>query len=269
MGYDITMWGADLGVTGAALGTACAEYITAFLMLWYAGFKSDILRFKNGGKWKIRKTNLKTAVKISLPSALEHCVVCGAYICTTLIIAPLGTVSVAANSLAITAESFCYMPGYGIGSASTTLVGQSLGAGKTDVAKRFSHTAIILGVSIMGAMAIVMYFAAPWMFSLLTPDEAVRALGTKILRIEAFAEPLYAASIVCTGALRGAGDTFVPSILNLASMWGVRITLSFILVPILGLTGAWIAMAVELCVRGILFLIRVYRGKWLKKKIIV
>ena len=267
VGYDITLWGADLGVTGAALGTACAEYITAFLMFWVAGFKSDILRFKNGGTWKIRKINIRTAFKISLPSALEHSVMCGAYICTTLIIAPLGTVAVAANSLAITAESFCYMPGYGIGSASTTLIGQSIGAGRTDAAKRFSSVAIILGVSIMALMGVIMYFGASWMFSLLTPDSSVQALGSKILRIEAFAEPLYAASIVCTGVLRGAGDTLVPSVVNLVSMWGVRITLSFILVPSMGLTGAWVAMAVELCVRGILFLIRVYRGKWLNKKL--
>lgn len=267
LGSQFNMWGAGLGVTGAALGTALAEYITAFLMLWIAGFKSDILRFKNGGSWKLRRNNIRTAFKISLPSALEHSVMCGAYICTTLIIAPIGTVSVAANSLAITAESFCYMPGYGIGSASTTIIGQSIGAGRLDAAKKFSFVAIILGVCIMAVMGVIMYFGAAWMFSFLTPDSAVRTLGSKILRIEAFAEPLYAASIVCTGVLRGAGDTFVPSVISLVSMWGVRITLSLILVPVMGLTGAWIAMAVELCVRGILFLIRVQRGKWLNKKL--
>ncbi|MBP3267975.1 MAG: MATE family efflux transporter, partial [Ruminococcus sp.] len=84
--------------------------------------------------------------------------------------------------------------------------------------------------------------------------------------IEAFAEPLYAASIVCSGVLRGAGDTLAPSIINLLSMWGVRIVLSLILVSGMGLVGIWLAMAIELCCRGILMLIRTINGKWLKRK---
>ena len=107
------------------------------------------------------------------------------------------------------------------------------------------------------------------MFAVLTPSPEVRSLGTDVLRIVAFSEPLYAASIVSAGALRGAGDTLVPSILNLVSMWGVRITLSFILVPYLGLYGIWIAMCTELCVRGVLFLIRLHKGKWANKRVIV
>ena len=93
-------------------------------------------------------------------------------------------------------------------------------------------------------------------------------MGTRVLRIEAFAEPMFAASIVAAGALRGAGDTLVPSIMNLASMWGVRITLSLILAPQLGLIGVWLAMCVELCVRGGLFLIRLLRGKWLTGRLV-
>ena len=68
------------------------------------------------------------------------------------------------------------------------------------------------------------------------------------------------------GALRGAGDTLVPTLLNIATMWGVRITLSLLLVPTMGLAGVWVAMLVELCVRGALFLVRLKRGKWLERK---
>ena len=113
-----------------------------------------------------------------------------------------------------------------------------------------------------------MYLLAPWMFSLLTPDPAIRALGTDVLRIEAFAEPLFAVSIITAGALRGAGDTLAPSILNLVSMWGVRITASIFLAPRMGLIGVWAAMCGELCFRGILFLIRLLRGRWLEGKTI-
>ena len=105
------------------------------------------------------------------------------------------------------------------------------------------------------------------MFRMLTPDPEVRALGAQVLRIEAFAEPLFAVSIVAAGALRGAGDTLVPSILNLVSMWGVRITLATLLAPRMGLAGVWLAMCLELCARGILFLIRLLRGRWLEKTV--
>ena len=171
--------------------------------------------------------------------------------------------AVAADSLGVTAESFCYMPGYGIGSAATTLVGQSIGAERRDLARRFANLSVALGVAIMACTGALMYLLAPWLFSLLTPDPAIRELGSRVLRIEAFAEPLFAASIVVAGALRGAGDTLVPSILNLVSMWGVRITAASLLAPRMGLVGVWLAMCVELCVRGVLFLVRLLRGKWL------
>ena len=121
-------------------------------------------------------------------------------------------------------------------------MGQSLGAKRKDLARRYARLSVLLAVILMAAMALVMFFAAPLVFAMLTPDPAVRELGVRVLRIEAFAEPLYAVSIAAAGALRGAGDTFVPSLLNLASMWGVRITAATILAPRLGLTGVWLAM---------------------------
>ena len=120
----------------------------------------------------------------------------------------------------------------------------------------------------MSVMGILMFLFAPHMFAMLTPDEEVRVIGAQILRIEAFAEPLYAASIVVAGALRGAGDTRIPSIINLVSMWGVRITAAALLAPMIGLRGVWLAMCGELCFRGVLFLIRLKRGKWLYNSII-
>jgi Na+-driven multidrug efflux pump len=148
------------------------------------------------------------------------------------------------------------MPGYGIASAATALIGQSLGAGKKKVATRFANLTILLGCFVMTAAGVLMYLIAPLVFQMLTPDVQVQELAVRVLRIELLAEPLYAISIVASGALRGAGDSFIPSILNLISIWGVRLTLALFLVREWGLTGVWIAMCVELCVRGILMLLR-------------
>lgn len=255
----ITIAGAGLGVSGAALGTALSEVIIAVLMLFAACTKSDYLRLTPRARKKWNPVYYKKALYISLPLAFEHIVLCGAQVALTHIISPLGTVAIAANTLAVTAESLCYMPGYGVGSAATTLVGQSLGAGKQELAKRYAWLSVMLGVGIMTIMGILMFLFSPCMFTLLTSDAEVRLLGTRILRIEAFAEPLYAASIVAAGALRGAGDTRIPSILNLVSMWGVRITAAALLAPRVGLQGVWLAMCGELCFRGVLFLIRLKR----------
>ena len=100
---------------------------------------------------------------------------------------------------------------------------------------------------------------------ILTPEAEVIALGVKVLRIEAFAEPLYGASIVVAGVLRGAGDTLMSSVLSLVSLWCVRIPLSFLLVGNYGLVGIWVAMCLELCFRGIIFLVRLIRGKWMHR----
>jgi Na+-driven multidrug efflux pump len=183
----------------------------------------------------------------------------------TRIVAPLGTVAIAANSFAVTAESLCYMPGYGLGTAATTLVGQSIGAKRKDLAKSFSWITTFMGMAIMGAAGIVMYFICPWLFQFLAPVQEVQTLGIRVLRIELLAEPLFGASIVASGCLRGAGDTLIPSIMNLASMWGVRITLAALLAGTMGLTGVWIAMCVELCFRGAIFLIRLKFGHWMDK----
>jgi Na+-driven multidrug efflux pump len=95
----------------------------------------------------------------------------------------------------------------------------------------------------------------------------VRSLGTTILRIETFAEPLYAASMVAAGALRGAGDTLVPSVFTLLSNWGVRIPALQFVAPRFGLVGCWTVMALELCLRGSLFLVRLLRDRWLDKSL--
>lgn len=264
----ISIPGAGLCVAGAALGTALAEWVTAFLMAAAVCFRSPALRLRRGEPWRLERSCMRNAARIAVPMAFEHMVMCGAQIVSTRIVAPLGTVSVAANSLAVTAESLCYMPGYGIAAAATTLVGQSVGAGRRPLARRYARLSVLLAVLVMSGLAFLMFLLAPAVFSLLTPDPAVQSLGAFVLRIEAFAEPLYAVSISASGAMRGAGDTRIPSVLNLVSMWGVRITAAALLAPRLGLAGVWLAMCAELCVRGILFLVRLLRGRWLENDFI-
>ena len=273
-----------LGVMGAAMGTAVAELITALMMLYFLLWRSDSLRLFNrhtehsehqaeaarqGEKLEnFRPTAdvVSTAIKIGAPMGLQHLLMGSAQVVSTIIVAPLGTVAIAANSMAITVESLCYMPGYGIAEAATTLVGQSIGAGQRLLTRSFAYMSVVLGITVMTVMGVLMYVFAPELMAFMTPVEAIITEGAQALRIEAWAEPMFAATIVCNGIFIGAGDTLKPAIMSLSSMWGVRLTLAYYLAPRYGLRGMWTAMAIDLIFRGLVFLIRLFRGRWAKTK---
>ena len=210
------------------------------------------------------KRVLFNALKVSAPMTLEHGVICGAQIMVTIIVAPLGVAAIAANSFAVPAEALCYMPGYGIADAATTLTGQSYGAGRKDLARSFGYITVCSGMVIMTLMGIIMWIAAPVLMDLFTPVKEIAHLGSHALRIEAWAEPMFAASIVAYGVMIGVGDTILPAIMNFGSIWLVRIPLAAILAPTMGLAGVWTAMCIELSFRGAIFLWRLIKGSWLK-----
>lgn len=253
------------GVVGAAMGTALSYICISLPNLYLSACKNRMLNLRQDYvRFHWVKEYVQRACKISIPIAIQNILMSGAQIVSTMIVAPLGNIAIAAHSFAITAESLCYMPGYGIGDAATTLVGQTHGAGRIDLCKNFAYMTVGLGMLVMALMGVIMYVFAPEMIGVLSPVEAIRQLGTTCLRIEAFAEPFFAASIVTYCVCVGAGDTFKPAAINLGTMWLVRLTLAYGLSKSYGLEGVWIAMATELTFRGVLFLIRLFRGSWMK-----
>ena len=255
-----------MGVMGAAVGTGVAMLVTACAMMYFLIVKSKMLLLVGRpGSFKPKEDTIRTAVKIGAPMGLQHLLMGGAYIVSTMIVAPLGTIAMAAHSLAITVESLCYMPGYGIAEAATTLVGQGIGAGQRLLTRSFARMSVALGIGVMTLMGVLMWIFAPELMALMSPVEEVIALGTQVLRIEAWAEPMFAAAIVCNGVFIGAGDTIIPAIMSLGSMWAVRLTLAATLAPKFGLKGVWTAMAIELLFRGSIFLTRLFKGNWAEK----
>ena len=178
-------FGFGLGVMGAALGTTAAEIVTTIIMFYVLMFRTPMLS-KGYGTDSDEKAGLATIKKsfvLSLPVTFENVVMFGAMITITRIVAPLGVVAVAANAFAITAESLCYMPAYGIEEAATALVGQSIGAGRGKLALSFGRISVAFGMGIMAFTGLLMFIFAPFMIGILTPDPAVRELGVTILRI--------------------------------------------------------------------------------------
>ena len=250
------------GVLGAGMGTALACALVSLAMAWCCCVRNAQLRLQRGETHAFRPEILKKAFRIGAPVAVQEIAMNGAMVASTMILAPLGAAAIAANSFAVTAESLCYMPGYGVGSAATTLVGRSVGAGDAAQARRYGNICTALGGALMGCTGLLMMIFCSFVFRLLTPVAEVRTLAAQALRIGLLAEPLFGVSIAAAGALRGAGDTLVPSLLNLGSIWIIRLGLSLLLVGKLGLRGMWIAMAIELCVRGTLMLWRQKTSKF-------
>ena len=263
--WGITVWGAGLGVPGAALGTALATVVGGLLALCILLFREGPLCIRKPGSWKITRACIRNLGKVGVPLAAERAALSSAQVLQVRIVSQLGTVAIAANSLGVSAESLCYMAGYGIQGAAIALIGQAVGAHRKDMAKRFAWLCTLMGMGIMTLTGAGLFAFAPALMSIFTADAAVIALGARVLRIEAFAEPMFGASIVASGAMQGAGDSTACFVLNLVSMWGIRLTLAFLLAPRLGLMGVWGAMCCELSIRGLLFLIRLARGKWLEK----
>ncbi len=265
LGHPLTMPGAGLGVVGAALGTAIAGLVVSLLMLYYLVFRSNELKLtQDKGTFKPKWGVFKKSVSISTPMGLQHIMMCSASIVITGIVAPLGSIALAANSFGITAESLCYMSGYGIADAATTLIGQSLGAGRKQLTRSFAWITVLSGMTIMGVMAVLMYVFATQLMGFMSPVPEVVELGARCLRVEAWAEPLFAAAIICYGVFVGAGYTLVPCGINLVSMWIVRLGLSALMVTSMGLYGVWMAMAIELCFRGTVYLLWLSSKRWMK-----
>ena len=258
-----------LGVTEAGteyMGTIkSAAGIGGLLALGVLLLRDGPLCIRKPGSWRITSACLRNLWRVGTPLAAERAALSSAQVLLVRIVSGLGTVAIAANSLGVSAEGLCYMAGYGIQDASIALIGQAVGAHRRDMAKRFAWLCTMMGIGIMALSGVGLWLFAPALMGIFTADAAVIALGAQVLRIEAFAEPMFGASIVASGAMQGAGDSTGCFLLNLFSMWGVRLTLAFLLAPRLGLVGVWAARCIELCIRGALFLIRLARGKWLDK----
>ncbi len=264
-GIEFVMPGAGLGVKGAAISTAIATTLSGMIVLSVLLIRKSPLKSTTRGGWRPDIRILRQALRIGAPLALERATLSLGQITLTVLVTHIGTIALAAHHLAITAESITYMPVSGFSIAATTLVAQSLGAEKRDLALKFAKRCLGYGVVLMTITGAGMFIFARELMAFFTADAQVIALGAGVLRIEAFAEPFFAISIVTSGILRGAGDTKWPFIFSLIGMWAVRLLPASILILVFGfgLKAAWSCMVADLVVRGVLNILRFTRGHWM------
>jgi len=262
----ITVWGAGLGVAGAAIATSISLAVSGGIMLLSMFRRKDGFCLSLREEWKPDLPLVRQVTRLGLPYIAERFAINFGQLTTTWIIGTVGTVAVAANHIAVTAEGLCYLPAYGISYAATTLVGQSVGAGDIEGARKYGSLSGKCGFLLCAVTGTMLFLFAPQLASVFNKDPAVVAEAAKVLRIIAPVEPLFATFIVMAGALRGAGDTKFPMFLCLGCMWGVRV----IIAPILvfgfgvGLAGVWTAMGADLVCRGLGCILRWKSGRWSK-----
>ena len=260
-GMSFTVPGAGWGVAGAAIATTISTAITGLGISYTALFRKPDCRISLHDSFKPDREIIHRALELGVPTALEHATVSAGQIVVTRINATLGTVALAADHVAVTAEGLSYMPADGISYAATALVGQSYGAQEFEDAHRFGKLSGLTGLAFSTVMGVMLFIFATPLASIFSSDPAVIELAAQMLRIVAIAEPLFGVAIVMSGALRGLGDTRFPLVISLIGMWGVRCVLAPTLVFgfKMGLAGSWIAMVCDLCVRGLLCALRFKR----------
>ena len=244
-GLRIPMWGAGLGVVGAAAATALSFVLGGVLLLRALWRHKEIS--PRGYPLKPDKAVLLPCLKIAVPAVLQRFATSLGYVIFASLINSLGEVSTAAHTVANTVESAFYIPGYGMQTAAATLTGNAVGAKERGKIKTLSRVIVTLEIAMMLVSGGLLFAFAPQMVRLFSKDPEVIRLGATVLRMVALSEPFYGVSIVTEGMLQGAGKTVVPFIFNIICMWGVRIGGTLVCTKMcgLGLIAAWGCMIAD------------------------
>lgn len=258
-----------LGVTGAAVATSLARAVGGFIFLVVLIRGRGPVRLNLARLYQINFSVIGRILRIGIPTALERVILSFGLIFYMRIVASLGTAAFAAHTIAINAESISFMPALGFATAATTLVGQNLGAKNPEAAARNGWEAAKIGGVVMGVMGLIFFLFPTAFMQLYTTEADVIRLGSTSLRIIALAQIPMAIAFIISGALRGAGDTRPMMYITGFCVWVIRLGLTYIFVRSLGLglTGAWLAMAIDWIGRGFFAALRFRSGKWKEIKV--
>lgn len=264
-------WGVPrMGTSGAAVATVVGQGISMLLVLRLLarGNRGLSVDFKN---YKFDFPAIKQVLKIGLPASLQMFFRSVANVVLIGLVAGFGTVAIAAFGIVMRINFNILMPAFALGVAAATMVGQNMGAGKIKRAKKSAWIATVLDIMIMTVIGIIFFFFSKEVISIFSKEVAVIKLGSDFIRTCSLFYIFIAFGLVLNRALAGAGDTLVPMLLTLFSLWGFLLPVAFYLAKFtpLGLEGIWMAVAASYAVNGILVLIWFEIGRWKHIKTVV
>lgn len=263
--WSIPMFGAGLGVAGAAISTGVSWFIGGTALTVMLFVKKDPTRNSLKDSYKPDMEVLSRVVKLSIPAMLERMCMSLSGIVVTKSIATFETHVIAANTVYSTAESLSFMPAFAFATACTTLVGQSLGAKKPMLAKKYAHMTTLIGIIVMLFAGAALYVFAEPLVKFINSDTDVVPLAKRCLQIVAFVQPVQVIAWILAGALRGAGDTKWPFYITAAGNWLIRALGASLLIHVfhMGLPEAVICMCLDQAVRAVCMFLRFRTGKWM------
>lgn len=253
-----------LGIVGAAISTAFANFVASVLMTRYLMSGKSELDFSFKNKFNFSKRTIGNLIGIGFPSAIEQLVMRVGIIMFVQVVSGLGTVIFAAHQIGMNILSLTFVIGQAFGISASSLVGKSLGAESPDDAEKYAHHSSLLGSWAGFGLGVALFFGAEFLVSLYSRDPAIVESASSALRMVAIIQPFQANQLIVAGSLRGAGDTRFPLISTFIGVLGIRVVLAnvFIRVFALGLTGAWLAIIIDQFVRWVLIQFRFRSGKW-------
>ena len=260
--WGIRIYGAGLGVIGAALASAIAFTVGGVaitVVLWRHAVISP-----KGRSFRPDMEILKPCMKVALPNMLQRFGTSLGYVFFASMVNSIGEVATAAHTIANTVESAFYIPGYGMQTAAATLVGNAYGAKDSKRMKEVSSVFLPIEVVLMVISGGALFVAAPYLMGIFSDSAEVIELGSQVLRMVALSEPFYGVSIIVEGMMQGVGRTKAPFVFNIAGMWGIRIIGTYICTQLLhlGLVSAWACMIGHNMLLFTLFTITYLRGSW-------
>lgn len=251
----LLIYTAGLGVRGAAIATAISTAVAGLWMLTVF-LRKEVLKF-NAPMLKPHKATLMEAARIGFPVLATNFTSCLGYVVFASMITGMGNVIFAAHSIAVTAEEFFYIPGYGLRNATQTLIGNSYGEGNHDKFKLTSRISMALTVLMMCISGLLLYIVARPLMSVFTTSEEVINIGTMVLKMVAFSEPAFGILIEIEGIYYGLGKTRLPFIIETVSMWAVRILFTYLCVNVwkLSLRAVWLCMIADNVTKALVFMV--------------
>jgi len=253
-----------MGVAGASLATVIGQMVAFFIAMFvmFSGRRYISINFKE--KFTFDKKIMSDVVAVGLPSMIEQLIMRAGGIIYTRTVAGLGDTLYATHNVCMNIQAMSFMLGQAFGNASTTLMGQSLGKRRSDMAIWYMKETRAIATYVSCALLVVMAVFGKYIVSLYNTTPEIVETGGKILLFVAFLQPIQAAQFVYSGGLRGAGDTKYTAKVTAVTMLGIRTMLGLLAVEVFhwSLWGAWAAIAADQVVRSVMIVHRYNTGKW-------
>jgi putative MATE family efflux protein len=257
-----------IGIDGIVAGTVVARFSGGLLLLAVLARGSHDLRLRRR-ELRVRGATVRRILRIGIPAGIEGGVMWAGHFVFLMIIANLSAAGrssdvFAAHMVGIRVEALTYLPAVAWGAAAATLIGQSLGAKRSDRALRGGHEAALQCSLLAALISLAFYVGARPIYELMHTEPAVVEIGIAPFRLLALFQVPLVWSIVYVFALRGAGDTRFPLVFTLIGTLLVRVPAAYVCGIVLkgGLYGAWIGMCGDVALRAVFALVRFSRGRW-------